>query len=228
MKAKLFGLSALLCVGVTSVANSTPFRLDYSITDFGTPTLRYQYDFTLTLDNNDGSWVAGQSFGIFFIGDKICVLPCSTDTNGGGAFGSNTDVVFGVIESSWIGGYALGFGYDLLQHSGPSIRAKHINPAGEAVGGPYVPLSIGEIVTFSLISKTFLGSGSLLWSNFPSDGLPGQIDASFEAGHLSDLTVVPSPVPIPNIGAGLPGIICAGGGLLAWWRRKRKGHVASS
>jgi hypothetical protein len=91
--------------------------------------------------------------------------------------------------------------------------------------GEYVPDSIFNqftvlngalIFDINFVSVTPSGNFLMLGPNFGTLDVTGQheINAAISFSSVG--------VPSPIVGAGLPGILFASGGLLAWWRRKRR------
>jgi hypothetical protein len=177
---KRIALALIAAFGLSQSAGATPLTMTYDVSGQGT----FVYNFTLTMDNHDGSWNGG-GFNWITFGD----VNESGDSNG--AFTS-------------------GFVFDMSKFNVPSFIATasgggHNGPTllnfTDIMGG-WIPAGVGSTISWSGTSSTFLGQGQLKWSNLIS---PGGAAADYEVAQLSE---VPEPAPMALFAIALLGAGC--------------------
>lgn len=176
--------TAILSVLVGSVTTSlpvlasSPLRLEYLVKDIGGGL--FSYDFTLSVDNNDGSYIPGQQWGWIIFGDAPFPGP-SPLTDWVGDL-SNSSPLIASFSSSGGG------------NNGPTLYL--YGPAITGVLNPWTPSGIGDSLIWSGTSTANLSQDELLFSTLNPQG---EISAISHPGNRANFQMAfRQPVPEPS------------------------------
>ncbi len=159
--ARAWWVSALMVVGVCARAGAygAPLTMSYSVTpDAGG---LYRYQFRVTLDNHDGTWVPGQGWGWVIFADKYYAVSPLHDFQG-----NVSDLPIGPWNE-----YTSSEG----EHNGPTLGF---------LLNMWVPTFVGESVSWSGWSGTSMAPGTMKWSALfaSGGGSPFNFEVAAEGG----------------------------------------------
>jgi ELWxxDGT repeat protein len=140
--------------------NPSPLRLDYSVSPAG-PI--FNYEFTLTLDNHDGTYLPGQGWDWLVYGDVPSGLSPIND-------------FVATSPSPYFNWY---YGRTSGNHNGPSWTPFH-------PGRYWIPSNIGDSLSWKGDSATYVPAGSLKFSTLNTYN--GAVAVNFEVANLATLS----------------------------------------
>ncbi|MCH7902970.1 MAG: PEP-CTERM sorting domain-containing protein [Armatimonadetes bacterium] len=152
-------------------AQATPLRLDYTIQDIGGGL--FDYEFFLTVDNNDNTYAAGQGWRWLIFGDVPSGAPPLTSFTGD-------------LGDMPVGPWTF-YGTTSGGHNGPNLGF---------VLDFWIPTGIGDSLFWSGTSTAVVPEGDLDWSTIAGT-LNGGVVADFEHAHL-----VPEPASLSVLALG--------------------------
>ncbi len=197
-------LLGLIACHTAAPAKASPLTLNYTVQPYVLPGYNL-YNFSLTLDNHDGTWASGQQWDMIIFGDEAnAVSPFFLDWH----YISYDPIIYPASSGG--------------SHNGPTLL---INPTLE----PYTPgvlfgslpgwepTAIGDTLQWSGFSSKLLGQGDLLWSTLVGSDVNQR--ALFDVAQLNELNPAPVPGALPLFASGLSVLGLAG------WRRRRKANI---
>lgn len=229
MKSKLdiWLAAASLCLAFANAASADII----TVTVTGTVGQQYSENYAGLFGGGD---LGGDAFTAVYRFDTSCNGNCfisnSSDAEGGSNAGDTSPLLSAVLTINNSNVTFSGGAYSEIQdRNGETYQnisdctgCSYMDTVVVAAAAGAIPNSITTAFSYTVNPNTDYYDGT-----FGIEGSDGYIDTY---GELLPTTVTladASAVPGPIVGGGLPGLIMAGGGLLGWWRRKRKVPAAA-